>query len=357
VAAAGRRKEDDAGTGYRRAVRRQPVSAISPDGNRRPRTWPAALTLFFCAGLVPETVATYNSPPLLLLTSPLAFLFISAFYGSVALLVREFVRRRAARWASFLLLGLAAGAVNEGIIAGTWYKVQYHGYALIGGVNPAVAVGLSVFHALYSTLLPILLAELVFPRVAGCRWLGPAGVAGCSLLLALVTASAFGRPADRGIKAVVLLGVIAAVAAALALPDAAPRPLSPRQLPRPGTLRLAGVLGTAAFFAVFAIIPGLAGSAVPAAGLAGWQVLFVIAMCALFGMAIAVGRSWSGRAGWGDRQTLAVITGALLPAIILSLLLPAALRGLEPLATLPVLVLLIWLARRYRPAHPAGLRP
>jgi hypothetical protein len=51
-------------------------------------------------------------------------LFISAFYGSVALLVREFIRRRAPGWTGVLLLGMSAGAVNAGIIAGTWYKVS-----------------------------------------------------------------------------------------------------------------------------------------------------------------------------------------------------------------------------------------
>ena len=34
------------------------------------------------------------------------------------------------------------------------------GYVLVRGVDPAVAVGLTAFHALYSTVLPILLAEL-----------------------------------------------------------------------------------------------------------------------------------------------------------------------------------------------------
>ncbi len=126
---------------------------------------------------------------------------------------------------------MAAGCINEGIIAGTWYKVQYGGYALIGGVAPAVAVGLTVFHVLYSTALPILLAELMFPRVAGCRWLGRSGLAACSVLLALATASGFGAAADRGMKAVVLLGVTVLAAVAPALLGAAPRRYRPRGCP------------------------------------------------------------------------------------------------------------------------------
>jgi hypothetical protein len=261
---------------------------------RRPRRWLAALTLFLLAGLIPETVATYNTPPLVLLARPLDLLFLSAFYGSVALLVREFMRRRAVRWASILLLGMAAGCINEGIIAGTWYKVQDGGYALIGGMAPAVAVGLTVFHALYSTVLPILLVELMFPRVAGCRWLGRSGLAACSVLLALATASGFGAAADRGMKAVVLIGVTVLAAVALALPGPVPRPVSPARVPGLGRLRLVAAFGTVAFFAVFGVIPAVTGSAVPADRLAAWQILFVVLMCATAALS-----SLSGAAGAG----------------------------------------------------------
>ena len=47
--------------------------ATDPAERVRPRTWPAAVTLFFLAALIPETVATCNSPPLLILTRPEQF--------------------------------------------------------------------------------------------------------------------------------------------------------------------------------------------------------------------------------------------------------------------------------------------
>jgi hypothetical protein len=328
----------------------QSASATLPEAGQRSRTWPAALTLYFTAALIPESIATYNSPPLLLATRPLILLFISAFYGSVALLVREFMRRRQARWTSVLMLGMAAGCVNEGVIAGTWYKVQYSGYALTGGVDPAVAVGLTVFHALYSTVLPVLLVNLMFPTVADRPWLGRRGLTICPVLLALTAAAGFGPAAHRGMKAVVLVIVAALVVTALALPDAPARVVRVVAVPGVGRLRLAGAAGTVAFFVAFAIIPGIVGSAVPAARLAGWQVFLIIGMIAFFWAVVATGRNWTGRAGWGDRQTLAVITGGLMPTIIGSMLIPVALVGLEPVVTLPMLALLVWLAKRYRPA-------
>jgi hypothetical protein len=121
--------------------------------------------------------------------------------------------------------------------------------------------------------------------------------------------------------------------------------------------RRAAAFGTVAFFAVFGVIPAVTGSAVPADRLAAWQILFVVLISAYCCLVVAIGRSWSGRAGWGQQQKLAVITGALLPAIILSLLLPAALRELEPLATVPMLALLLWLARRTGATPPVGTKP
>jgi hypothetical protein len=328
-------------------MRQQPVS-------RRARTWPAALTLFVLAGLIPETVATFNSPPRLLLARPAALLFICAFYGSVALLVREYMRRRAPGWTGVLLLGIAAGAVNEGIIAGTWYKVQYPGYAMIGGFDPAVAVGLTVFHALISTVLTILLVEIIFPGVAAAPWLRRPGVCGCLLLLGATAASGFAPAADRAEKAVVLAGVAVAAAAALSLPrrGGSARLASLRPAPAIGRLRLAGAAAMVTFYTLFAVVPGLIAAGIPAAARGPWQLLPVVLMAAFFWEVVDIGRDWASRPGWGRPQTLAVISGVLLPTIVASVLLPAEQRLLEPLVTVPVLCLLVWLSRRNRQGAP-----
>ncbi len=278
---------------------------VRPDpASQRARTWPAALTLFVLAGLIPETVATFNSPPRLLLARPAALLFICAFYGSVALLVREYMRRRAPGWTGVLLLGAAAGAVNEGIIAGTWYKVQYPGYALVGGFDPAVAVGLTVFHALVSTVLTILLVEIILPDVAAAPWLRRPGVRGCLLLLAVATASGFGSAADRDRKVVVLAGVVAAVTAALSLAgrgNSAPM-TSLRPAPGIGRLRLAGAAAMVTFYALFAAVPGLIEAGIPPAARGPWQLVPVLLMAGFCWEVVSVGRDWAGRPGWAGRR-------------------------------------------------------
>jgi hypothetical protein len=50
-------------------------------GSRPLRTWTAAVTLFFLASLIPETVATYNSPPLLLLAFFAVFAILPGLAG------------------------------------------------------------------------------------------------------------------------------------------------------------------------------------------------------------------------------------------------------------------------------------
>lgn len=116
-------------------------------------------------------------------------------------------------------------------------------------------------------------------------------------------------------------------------------------VPSAGRLRLAGAGATAGFFVLFAIVPGVLAAAVRPGDLRPWQPLLIALMTGYFSLVIWAGRRWCTRPEWGSRQTLAVITGALLPAIAASLVVPAALRGLEPLATLPALGILIWLAR------------
>ena len=102
------------------------------------------------------------------------------------------------------------------------------------------------------------------------------------------------------------------------------------------------------FYVLFAMVPGVVAAAVPTAGRRPWQVLLALSMAAFCWEIVSVGRNWTSRPGWGQPQTLAVITGVLVPAIIASVVLPVALRSLEPVVTLPVLALLLWLGRRQR---------
>jgi hypothetical protein len=139
---------------------------------------------------------------------------------------------------------------------------------MIGGFDPALAVGLTLFHALVSTVLPILLVELIFPDVADTSWLRPPGLWACLVLLGAAAAAGFAPAADRGHKVVVLVGVVAAVAVALSLPGrlVALRQGPLRPAPTVGRLRLAGAAAMVTFYVLFAVVPGLVAAGIQPSG-------------------------------------------------------------------------------------------
>src|SRR5215469_4154492 len=151
----------------------------------RARTWPAVLTLLLLPGPTAEAL-TGSTPILVYLTNPVSFVTNTLMYGGGALLIREIVRRHRMGWTSILLLGGAYGIFEEGLIVNTWanpwlpqvctiVKGRASGlcnYSRFGGVILSWASSLTVFHAVVSITIPILLVELVFAGRAPRPWLG-----------------------------------------------------------------------------------------------------------------------------------------------------------------------------------------
>ena len=143
---------------------------------RRPRTWAAALTLYFLAPILGE-VFSFNTPPLAFVLDPSKFIFEPALYGSGALLIREVARRRGLGWSAILLMGAAYGVLEEGVFIHSWFNPTFEGlhnlaiYGRAWDTNWVWAFGLTGFHAVFSIAIPILLAEAMYPRVAALPWL------------------------------------------------------------------------------------------------------------------------------------------------------------------------------------------
>lgn len=314
-----------------------------------PRIWPMILALYVLGAIIPECVATFNTAPRSFLFNPLSFFFLTAFYGSANLLIRELIRGYPRRLTSLLLLGIAFGFVNEGMIAGTWYTVVPEGYLLLGGIDWAWAVALTAFHTIYSVILPIFLVEALFPAMARVAWLRRKGFIGFSVLFGLTTSLTFLQPAYRLERFLVFLTVIVLVIIALGLPfSEQSRPLDLGTLPGLGRLRLAGLVGTLLYFGSIFLVPAmLAHTLFPVSPMLS-QVLIILSIFLVCAFLLVMVRRWSAHRAWGHRQALALITGALLPAILLSLFLPRMWLVAQPAATLPCLVLLLWAAYRER---------
>jgi len=143
---------------------------------RLPRNIKAALLLFFFPCFSVELLSG-NTPLLVILINPIGYMLMNLMYGGAALLIRETVIRWNKGLVSVLLFGLAYGMVNEGIGSKGFFDPNF--YALVGwglenfgrvfGINVPWALGISVFHMVFSITVPIMIVNALFPERE--RWL------------------------------------------------------------------------------------------------------------------------------------------------------------------------------------------
>ncbi len=325
-----------------------PATASATSAPRRRRTWYAVLILCFFAAVIPESIATWSTAVAEILANPGNLLFVILFYGPADLLIREALIRRRLGWVSLILLGIAFGFFNEGVVAGTWYTQQYAGYAYFGGVDIAWAVALTVFHVFISVIIPIAFFEVLFPSLAGVPLLRRRrGIIISAVIFLLVTSLVGFVPAYRPYRLAVFFVALALAIVALRLPAARPRALIADQPPGLWKLRWAGFCASVVYVALILIVPSitlnLAGPYTFAAQ--GADIVIFLLFSALL---LRKGRRWTARAGWSLRHTLALITGVLMFPIMLVTLLPPLWGTLELFATIPFFVLLIALNLRLR---------
>jgi len=299
------------------APQRQP-----PQPPQRIRTWPAILTLFWLSPIIAE-VMSGSTPPLAFL-SPFSLIVLPTFYGSGALLVREIVRRRGWGWPNIVVLGMAYGILEEGIQVQTWFNsspvspsASYHHYGELFSINWLWAINLTMYHAVISITIPIILTEALFPRVAARPWLRRRGIVGFSLLLALNTVlvgllAGFVFSAKVGyahpplLPFIFTLGLLVDVfmiGSTVHISLARMLPVAPgkRRAPHLWTVRIVMFLLATSLFLLTPLFGGLR---VP-----GW----IAALIILSGYEFAILRvyTWSQRPGWNERHLIALAIGIL----------------------------------------------
>src|SRR5689334_20748359 len=103
-------------------------------------------------------------------------------WGIGAVLIREIVRRKGLGWPSLLLLALVLAIAEECLIQQTSLAplvIQLKGqvYARAYGVNYVYLLWALIYEAVYVVLLPVLLAELLFPERRSEGWMSRGGIA------------------------------------------------------------------------------------------------------------------------------------------------------------------------------------
>jgi len=138
------------------------------------------VSLVIIAAFLAEFLTGSNSIPQVIAYPP-SLLFNVALYGSGALLIREASVRWRKRWATVLLLGGAYAVGEEGFAAKTMINpnspiIGNQAYSHWMGINWVPLAALTIFHATFSIMIPILLIELLFPDTKGRRLVGNMGL-------------------------------------------------------------------------------------------------------------------------------------------------------------------------------------
>jgi len=281
--------------------------------------FPPALALFLLSPVIGELLSG-SSPPAEFF-SPFGLTVLLALYGSGAVVVRELRVRWHKGVGSVLLLGAAYGVLEEGLMVTSWFSPFWVDLGVMGvygrwlGVNWVWAEMLTIYHAVFSITVPILLVELAFPTRREERWVGKKLFIALVVVLGAVTV--FGNilfsymmnywtPLPHLIFAVALMVLFGYLAHRL---RADWGQQGQKALPKPRVLWLVATVASFAFFLGFYGLP----SAVP------WQLLMLYGPLLIFLMVRFLKRyDWRERVS--DMHVLALTSGALSWMIVFAVL-------------------------------------
>jgi hypothetical protein len=292
------------------------------------------------------------------------------FYGGGAVIIRELARRRGPGWWRIVLLGVAYGIVEEGLVIQSLFNPDLFQAGLIGGravgVNWVWSEWTVGYHAVFSILIPILLTELLFPTRKDKAWLGWKGltITGVAYVLSAMAIGAFFRSTlAPGFRAppthLIGASLVALALAALAILAPAGNRVS-RPGPVPGRVPppwLAGVLAflvAAAWFHMLMLPPELK---------TGVRVLIPILSVAALAMGLAAClRWWSNReVAWTGSHRLALVAGAILPVMLFGFFAVTASKpvdqigqGIASLVAIGLLATFAISVRRHAAAQPVS---
>ncbi len=139
-----------------------------------------ALALWLIAPIFGELFS--GSLPLNEYLSPLSILTMGMLYGSGSILIREIVIRWHKGWKSLLLLGMAYGIYEEGLVVRSffdpnWMDLDNLGvYGRVAGVNWVWSEHLIIFHALISITASIVFVEILYSDRRSESWVGVRGL-------------------------------------------------------------------------------------------------------------------------------------------------------------------------------------
>jgi len=289
----------------------EPLPSPPPPTPSRARRWWASpvLALLLMSPIVGE-VLSGSSPPLEFI-NPISLFFLPGLYGCGALLVREAMVRWGKGWPSLLALGLAYGVLEEGVMVKSWISPEWMDlgdmawYGRWGGMNWVWAEMLTLFHAVISIYIAILLVHLLFPERRHEPWLDRKSMRWVSAWFVAVVAIGsvgfppFPPPGAQWVFVVMLTAFLVVLAWRL-----------PARLPFPARREVASPSAFAALGAAWSWGLFLGFWSSPSTGL---HAAVVMAIMAVHSSVIGLLLVWmsGGGSAWGDRHRLAFAAGVL----------------------------------------------
>ncbi len=279
-------------------------------GNRKP-----ALILFFLSPAIAELLS--GSAPPAEFFNPFGFLLIVFLYGSGCLIMRELVVRWKKSICSLILLGAAYGVIEEGIMVKSFFDPKWPDLGILGqfgrwlGINWIWAEMLTIYHAIFSVAIPVLLVELAFPTRKNDPWTSKKTfnclliILGAVVLFGFLFLTPYRPPPAQYFSSIALTAALIYIAKNM--PEDCGR-RGVQELKRPAFYFVIGLAWSVAFFLTFMALP---------------QVVKDPFSVALLGALLSFGvASYLMRFDWRDsnQQKLSLAAGALSFLIFLAFL-------------------------------------
>lgn len=313
-----------------------------------------ALVLFLLAPTIGELLS--GSAPPAEFFAPVGFILLAVLYGGGAILARELMHRWRKGWPTLLLLGAAYGIIEEGLMVKSFFDPHWMDldvlafYGRWDGVNWIWSLLLTVYHAVFSIAIPILLVSLMFPERRGQPWVSRRGFQVLSALFVLDGLLIFFLLTLYRPPAILYLLAVGATLGLGLLARWVPHPLFPQNDKPAARARWFGLVG---FFGTLGLF--FCGGALPHTLIPAPVTLFLMAGWVLLVALVLVRMSGRGP-GWPGRHLLALASGALGFFILLSPLQeldqarPDSTAGMS-LVGLAAILFLAWIARRIHKSY------
>ena len=268
------------------------------------------ITLLILAPLLGEMISG-SSPPSEYF-QPITFLLLTMLYGTGAVIIREIVRRWEKGWVSILLMGMAYGIFEEGIMVRSFFDPGWQDLGQLAfygrwiGVNWIWSIALTIFHAVVSISIPIAITELLFSEEKDALWLSKKELRIFTIIFLInaLLGPFFGMKITPAGMLASILSIAGLIFLAYKWPVITEENKSVRAVSQ-GKIIFIGSLLMVGLIAGMWILPSLS---VP------WIITFVF-LCGLPWIGIQWYR-WLGENRWTEKQQWAGVIGLLLPWLL-----------------------------------------